>query len=289
MVSGRDFLGPYRLVKIVRAGQHCDVWEATKDPDPKRIAVKVLLKQLIKDRTLVRELRREAEVGVGLKHPSIIDIEEFNFNHELPFLAMELFSSKNLKQDIREQSRRVAFYVTEIITQAAQGLAHLHEKGWVHCDVKPDNFLMSDKGELKLIDFSIAKRNKKGGGLFKGKLKGTRSYMAPEQIRRKSVDGRCDLYSLGCVMYELLAGKPPFTGNSPDELLMKHLRAPPPSLGAANNRVTTEFAELIQKVMSKDREERPPTMYSFLKEFQSLRVYRTGKKPTSPTPEVPTE
>lgn len=286
MVSGRDFLGPYRLVKLVRAGQQTQVWEAIRDPDPNRIAMKVLMRDFVKDREAIAYLKHEATVGKPLKHKNIIDIYEFSNDFEMPFIAMELFNARNLKQDLREQSDRIAHLVPEIIEQAAQALSYLNLKGWIHCDVKPDNFLVKDDGRLKLIDFSIADRPKSGlAQLFakKNKVRGTRSYMSPEQIRGKGVDVRSDIYSFGCVLFELLAGRAPYTAASPDDLLVKHLHAQVPSLLPLNPAVTPEFNELVQKMMSKDREKRPATMDNFLNEFKKIRVYRTGMKPRPPS------
>jgi serine/threonine protein kinase len=280
------------MVKIIRAGQTCDVWEAKKDPDPRRIAVKILLQQHIKKRELITELKHEAAVAATCKHKNVIEIFEFNYDHELPFIAMELYSPTNVKMAMRDNSQLIAHYAAEIIEQAAEGLAHLHAKGWIHCDVKPDNFLIDDNSaEVKLIDFSIAQRAKKGqggggflAGLLGGKttVKGTRSYMAPEQIRAKSLDARADVYSLGCVMFELLAGKPPYSGANPDDLLMKHLRSSIPSIVTANERVTPEFATLVQRMMAKDPAKRLHSMYDVLTELRKVRLYRTGMKPPAP-------
>ncbi len=293
MVSGRDFLGPYRLVRLIRVGQHTQVWEAIRDPEPDRIAVKVLLQDELKNREAIGYLRHEAEVAKSLKHPNIIKVFEFNDSHERPFVAMELFLARNLKQDIREQSERVAHLVPEIIEQAAKALAALHEAKWIHCDVKPDNFLVSDTGEVRVIDFAIAQRPSRTSLVqilgFRSKVKGTRSYMSPEQIRGKGLDARSDIYSFGCVLFELLSGKPPFSGSTPDELLTKHLRASIPSLAPLNDAVTPEFNELVQQMLAKDRENRPESMGRFLKQFHAMRVYRTGMKPKPPAPEPSSE
>lgn len=278
------------MVKIIRAGNTCDVWEAKKDPDPRRIAVKILVSKHIKNRELINELRHEGEVAATCKHKNVIEIYEFNYDHELPFIAMELYSATNVKMALRDHSQLVAHYIAEVFEQAAEGLGHLHGKGWIHCDVKPDNFLINlEDAQVKLIDFSIAQRANRGQGGFLGgllggktKVKGTRSYMSPEQIRAKSLDARADVYSLGCVMFELLAGKPPYSGSNPDDLLMKHLRSSVPNVVAANEAVTPEIAGLIQQMMAKDREKRPRTMYDVLKSLKDIRVYRTGMKPPAP-------
>ena len=115
--------------------------------------------------------------------------------------------------------------------------------------------------------------------LFKKKpksLRGTRSYMAPEQIRRRPADLRMDIYSFGCVLFELLARRPPFSAPNPDELLNKHLKATPPFLQAANNRASTEFSNLIMRMMAKDPEKRPASIADFLVEFGKCQVYKAG-------------
>jgi serine/threonine protein kinase len=162
----------------------------------------------------------------------------------------------------------------------------MHEAGWIHRDVKPDNFLVADDGTLKLIDFAISAKQKSGlSAMFsfgKKVVQGTRSYMSPEQIRTQNLDGRADLYSFGCVVFELLSGKPPFTGTNADELLNKHLTAAIPNVQVQNDNVTPEFAEVLKRMMAKRREDRPASMWEFLKEFRSTRVFKILPKPPKP-------
>ncbi len=288
MVAGRDFLGPYRLVRLIRAGQSSQVWEAIKDPSPDRIAVKVLLPEQAKNKDEIEQLRHEAEVGVPLEHPYVIEIYEFNQKYELPFVAMQLFNARNLKQELREKPDHVAFHAVEIIRRCAEGLSYLHDQGWVHCDIKPDNYLVRSD-EVKLIDFSIAQRLKKKGigslfsGLGKSKIRGTRSYMSPEQIRGNAMGVTSDIYSFGCMLFEIFAHRPPFAGNDPNDLLNKHLRAQPPVLSAANNHITTDFSDLIIRMLSKDASKRPQTMAEFLGAFRKVMVYRPGLRPEEPS------
>ena len=140
---------------------------------------------------------------------------------------------------------------------------------------------------MKLIDFSIAeKMRKKGGlsGLFGSRkskvIRGTRSYMAPEQIRRQPVDPRSDIYSFGCVIYELMAGRPPFTASTPDELLNKHLYMAPAGLMALSG-ATEELAQLVAKLLAKKPEDRHQSIDDFLYEFKSVGLFRAGKRPTA--------
>jgi serine/threonine protein kinase len=191
---------------------------------------------------------------------------------------LELFSELNIKQALRRGPDSIAFMLDKITVQCAEGLYYLHSQGWVHCDVKPDNFLVSRNGEVKLIDFTIAQKMKTGlAKFFSGKSKnisGTRSYMSPEQIRGKSLDQRSDIYSFGCVLYEMVTGKPPYTGSSPNELLNKHLTASIPSPLVVNDNVTNEYAAIIRSAMAKKPEERPDSMWDLMKILRTTKIFK---------------
>jgi eukaryotic-like serine/threonine-protein kinase len=152
----------------------------------------------------------------------------------------------------------------------------------VHRDIKPDNFLITDDLQMKLIDFALSRRQKKG--IFRmiaprTKVQGTRSYMAPEQIRGEPPDVRADIYGFGCMVHEMACGKPPFTGVSSNDLLNKHLRATPPALEALNQNVTPEFAQLVRKMMAKEPKARPQSMADFMSDFRALRPFKVPPKP----------
>ena len=282
----RDYFGSYRLARLIRVGSSCEVWEAVKDEDASRVALKILVKDQRSNMTEVNVLKHEAEIGKHLNHPNIIKIHSFNIENDTPFLVMELFSALNLKLVLRKGIQPIAYMVPGIIEQAAQALYQMHELGFVHCDVKPDNFLVSETGQVKLIDFAISRKLNQGflASLnpmrwFFRKLQGTRSYMSPEQIRQQSLDARADVYSFGCVLFELVGGKTPFTGDTPDDLLRRHLTAAIPSVQSLNANVTAEFATLIKRMMAKRRDDRPASMWEVLKEFRGTRVFKTIPKP----------
>jgi serine/threonine-protein kinase len=270
---------------MIRSGQTCAVYESRAAHEHERVAIKALLKRHKDNKTQIAHLKHEAEVGKSLKHPNVITIFEFVDKYALPFIVMQLFNARNLKQELRERREHLQYHVRDVILRCALGLQHLHEKGWVHCDVKPDNFLVDDDANVKLIDFSIAKETKKKAGFLSRltsrskSIQGTRSYMSPEQIRGENLDQRSDIYSFGCVCFELLTGRAPFTGTSPDEVLNKHLRSIPPSLQAYNQRVGNDFAALVTRCLSKDPADRPQTMQEFIDAFQAIQIFRAGMKP----------
>jgi eukaryotic-like serine/threonine-protein kinase len=251
----------------------------------------VLRPDLRNNREEIAALKNEFECGKSLKHKNIIKIHEFAVESGAAFVVMEHFEHPNLKLWLREP-QKIAHLSLKIIEQGAEGLFAMHEQGWVHRDVKPDNFLVSNQGVVKLIDFAISVKQKSGLAAifsFGKKIQGTRSYMSPEQIRGKNLDARADLYSFGCVLFELLTGKCPFTGTTADELLAKHLTAPIPSVQVQNDNVTAEFAEVIRKMMAKRPEDRPSSMWEFVKVFRSMRVFKILPKPPKDTtpPEDP--
>ena len=279
MSIGRDFIGPFQLLRMIRSGTTTQVWEALRTGEKERIALKVLMKDYRKDKYEIGQLKHEANVASTLDHENVIKIFGYHDEQGYPLVSMQLFNAKNMKIAMREHRDLMLPNISIIIRKCALGLQHMHDHGWVHCDIKPDNFLTDEHCNLKVIDFSIAVKDKKS--LFGGRpkaIRGTRSYMAPEQIRRKQPTPASDVYGLGCVIFELLSSKTPYTGNSPDALLEKHLSAPIPSLEACSD-ATKEFASLVKKMLAKDPAKRIRTMNEFLHEYKSIQMFRPGKRP----------
>jgi serine/threonine protein kinase len=242
------------------------------------IAIKAVTTKLVNYSEQVGYLRQEFRVGQQVKHPHTIEVYSFDIERGTPFLTMEWFPAPNLKRRIRtkEDRGKLLPLIPTIVDQAADGLGRMHTAGWVHRDIKPENFLVNDAGEVKLIDFGLAQRPT--GWLAKllpkPKIQGTPSYMSPEQIRCGALDQRADVYSFGCVLHELVAGAPPFTGSTQEELFGKHLKAAPPSLEAADNNVTNDFANLVRRCLSKDPAGRPASAQEVLEAFRKMRMYR---------------
>lgn len=284
MTKIRDFLGPYRLARLIRMGSSCQVWEAIKTETNERFALKVLREDFRQNKQEVGYLRSEFEIAKSMNHPNIIKMYDLVLTGNAPFLVLELFSELNMKQALRRGPESIAYMLDKVLAESLEGLFHMHSQGYVHCDVKPDNFLVSRDGHVKLIDFTISHKIKKGlAKFFSGKTKqiqGTRSYMAPEQIRGLPLDARTDIYSFGCVMFEMVTGKLPYTGESPNDLLNKHISAPLPSPLVANDNVTPEFAAVIRSAMAKRPQDRPESMWELLKVVQATKIFK--KQPRIP-------
>lgn len=288
-------VGEYRLFYLIRAGATFEIWAVRHRSENTPYAMKLLKKGSKYSRSTVAELKHEFNVGKGLKHPSVIETMDFGVAKEGAWLRMELFKHLNIKQQLVASKQTPAlknvlsYRMKEILTKAASGVAHMHDKGWVHRDIKPDNFLLSDDNQVRLIDFTIASKPTGGlGKLFGGKSKvqGTYSYLAPDQIRGQGVDPRDDIYSFGCMVHELLSGILPFTANSPNELMQRHLKSRPPSLAVADKNINTDFAAYVQRMLAKDRSHRPQTMKEVMLEMKTQRIFYQTPDPPSASADV---
>jgi eukaryotic-like serine/threonine-protein kinase len=272
-----SYLGRYRLLKVINTSQTTQLWQAYDDGNQRFVGIKTILEKARRDREPVSHLKREFAVGSKIVHDRVIRVYEYGTDRGVPYMAMEWFPSVSMKKRIGLGGDALVAMIPKIALQAAEGLAHFSSLGWVHRDVKPENFLVAEGGDVKLIDFGLAIRAKGFlAKLFatKSKIQGTRSYMSPEQIRGEALDERADVYSLGCTLFELVAGRPPFTGTSSKELLTKHLSSAPPPLESISPAATSEFAQLIRRSMAKRPDERPEGVVEFYNELRVTPVFR---------------
>jgi serine/threonine protein kinase len=267
-------LGPLTLVQQVGVGKHCQIWEAaTKAGD--RVAVKVIVPTAAADPAQRQYLEHELKVAKSLDHPTIIRIDRLSEEGGLPHLVMEYFPHPNLKKQIQAGVGQLAARLHRLVTEIALALDHVHARGWVHRDVKPENVLAGPDGQVKLIDFAIAaKASGFLGRLLGGKTppQGSPSYMSPEQIRGQALDARSDVYSYGCVLFELLAGRPPYSGASTNEILNKHIQAPIPAIDRLNPNATSAAGKLIRHLLAKSPAERPKSMREVLGQLRVVRL-----------------
>jgi serine/threonine protein kinase len=274
-----EVIGGYRLHKLMGSGLTSQVYEAVEIASGRHFAIKMLLPEAIDKPGARDELLHEAEVGLKLEHKFVIKIVKVEKSSKNPYFVMEFFPAGSLK--LRIMHKEEAFLKEHgqfIIKQGATSLAYMNNSGWVHRDVKPENFLVDSAGALRLIDFALAQRISKGGwSLFrkKGPVQGTRTYMSPEQIECKPLDGRADLYSFGATCYEIVTLRPPFRANSTEELFNKHLYEKPVPPQTLNKDVTDQFGDLILKMLAKNRDDRPHNFNQVLIEMQKMRVFRS--------------
>jgi serine/threonine protein kinase len=289
LLSGRwDDLavGPYQILERLGEGGHSHVLKAWDTLRGRVVALKVLRQHLDGHSDLVRQFQAELQAVTRLSHPNIIKTYDAQQDGAISYLAMELVEGMDLERFVREVGPLAVDQACDYIRQAAQGLQHAHQMGLVHRDVKPANlFLLHPPlppppghparrgGEpvVKVIDWGLARcateQNPTAGAVpsstgldvEKGQLIGTADYIAPEQAHDPTlVDIRADIYSLGCTLYYLLAGQPPFHGCSLMQKLLQHQEAEPPSLQHLRPDVPPELEGLIQRMMAKKPEDRFP-------------------------------
>lgn len=282
MGAGEQYISHYRLMRVVMTGQTSQIWEARDDQGGRRVAIKTLLSAFKKDKEHTNYLRHEWSVGQPLDHPRVIKMYELVEQDGVPALAMELFEGVNLKQGLTNIGwEALAPAMPLIVQQMCEGLAYFHKQGWIHRDIKPDNFMCSEAGDVKLIDFALAEKKKSGlARLFGGKTKiqGTRSYMSPEQILGKSLDHRSDIYSLACTIFQLLCGTAPFTGSNPNDVLQKHVNLPAPPLESQNNNISPEFSKALGRALAKKPELRPESVDHLLREIKAVKMFKKTPK-----------
>ena len=284
--SSEDRIGGYRYVRTIHPGATSVVMEVIQEGTQRRYALKQLLASRAEDRDEYRAFMHEAKLGMELRHPNLIRVNEVVKDPHQPYFVMELFTGYHLKLPIARPSiyPLPKTLLHRIIEQSAGALAFMHDKGWVHRDVKPENILFNKSGEVRVIDYALARKISSGLlKLFEGKIprQGTKTYISPEQIRCQSPVPGADIYSFGITCYELVCGRPPFRANSSQELLEKHLSERPIPLTTHNKLVTPEFNDLVIKMIQKRPADRFTNLHEFMTRFRSVRIFSDDPDPTA--------
>lgn len=274
MVSLPTQIGNLTLVRQLGVGKHCQIWEAVDGQSVSPVAVKVIDPEMAHNKTQIQLLEHELAVGRQLSHPGLIRIKNFISDHELPRLVMESFPHPNLKQRLAEGAGQIAPYLHKIAMEISLAVAHMHSRGWVHRDIKPDNILADRSGRVKVIDFAISTRkpNVLRSWLGRQQAQGSPSYMAPEQIRGRCVDPRADIYSLGCTFFELVTGQVPYSASHENDLLNKHISATVPTVRTTVPSFPVAAERLIRRMMAKQPSERPQSMQKVIADIGSFQI-----------------
>ncbi len=257
-------LGDYRIEDVLGQGGMGVVYQAVHPLIGKRAAIKVLKKELCADSHAVQRFIDEARVVNEIGHPNIVDVFAFG---DMPdgrsYLVMELLKGETM----RARAARKPLEMTEIaavLKPLARALEAAHEKGIIHRDLKPDNvFFVDMRGEgpmVKLLDFGIAKLARRDARVERtatGTMMGTPQYIAPEQARGYAIDHRVDIYSLGCITFELLTGRPPFVADNAMDMVAKHLLEPAPRPSSVAENIPPELDDFVLAMMLKDAAQRP--------------------------------
>jgi len=252
-------LGPYRILQVLGTGGMGVVFRA-EDPALRRpVALKAMLPSLACSDSAKERFFREARAAAALKHPHIVTIFQVGEDRGAPYLAMEYLEGEPLDRRLKRQPPVSIAEVLRIGREVAEGLSCAHAKGLIHRDIKPANiWLEGDKGLAKILDFGLARALDDQTHLTQsGAIVGTPAYMAPEQACGQAVDPRCDLFSLGCVLYRLTTGRLPFQGDNTLNLLSALANDTPPEPASLNPAIPPELNDLVVKLLAKKPEDRP--------------------------------
>ena len=251
-------LGPFLIFEEIGVGGMGVVYRARYEKNGTEVALKVLAPELVADPKIEKRFIRETDILKKLRHPNVVRLFGAGKSKTQRFYAMELVEGGTLDSILKRRGTLTWEETVAYSMQIAKALEHAHNAGIVHRDLKPGNLLVGDDGELKLSDFGIARDTQATALTQAGKTVGTMNYMAPEQISgAQPISLRTDLYALGCVMFQMLSGSPPFRSENQAELLFKHLDEMPPSIHDLNPDVPVPLGNLINDLLAKHPDDRP--------------------------------
>ncbi|MDQ3755199.1 MAG: serine/threonine protein kinase, partial [Acidobacteriota bacterium] len=277
-VVGRA-LGHYQILARLGAGGMGEVYLARDERLGRQIALKLLPSQFTKDQERLRRFQQEARAASALNHPNILTIHEIGEADGHHFLATELIEGETLRAQLKRAPMKIG-EALDVAAQCASALAAAHAAGIVHRDIKPENIMVRRDGYVKVLDFGLAKLTERPDvdsedstlvNTGAGVVMGTPAYMSPEQARGQKVDACTDLWSLGVVLYEMVGGRVPFTGETASDVISLILRDEPLPLTRIAPEVPTELEWIVKKALRKDPEERYQTAKELLTDLKNLK------------------
>jgi serine/threonine-protein kinase len=277
----------YRLLTCIGSGGMAVVYEGMDMLLERRVAVKVLRQRFASDPEFLERFQREARAAANLDHPNIVTVFDVGKDDGHHYIVMEYVDGRDLKTIIRQEGRLSVAEALDITAQVASGVGHAHKAGVIHRDIKPQNVLVTPAGRAKVVDFGIARALSESGLTDSDTVWGSPIYFAPEQAAGDPPTPASDVYSIGVMMYEMLAGSPPFQAESPTALAMKHLREEPPPLTVHNSQVPPRLEWIVRKLLSKEPSARYRTaeqLVHVLEEYRLQVEQPTGWQPVTDSP-----
>ncbi|MDD4801615.1 MAG: protein kinase [Syntrophomonas sp.] len=269
-MNGTILGGRYELIEIIGEGGMSTVYKARDAVLDRIVAVKILKDEFSKDKSFVEKFKTEALSAARISHPNIVNIYDVGQENDIYYIVMELVDGRTLKDMIRSQAPFSIEKAIDIAIMVCDGVHHAHEKGIIHRDIKPHNILITEHGMVKVADFGIARAVSNGTITYGNNIVGSVHYFSPEQARGDAINRTTDIYSIGCVIYEMVTGKVPFDADSPITIALRHIHDDPVSPRTINNEVPPALEAIIDKSMAKDPAQRFPTALELRNELLNM-------------------
>ncbi len=269
----------YRLVEMVGSGGMAVVFKGVDTLLHRPVAIKILREAYADDDTFLSRFQQEARSAARLDHPNVVTVYDVGRDGDRHYIVMEHVDGEDLKTCIRRKGRLTVAEAVDIATQVAAGVGHAHKAGIIHCDVKPQNVLLTEDGTAKVADFGIARALSESGLTDSDVVWGSPLYLAPEQAAGERPTPASDVYSIGVTLYEMLAGVPPFQAEKPAALALMHVQDDPPPLSEYNAYVPSQLEWIVRKLLSKEPSARYRTAEQLalvLREYQARVSQATG-------------
>jgi serine/threonine protein kinase len=283
------FNGRYQLLELVGSGGMAPVYRGLDMLLQRQVAVKVLREGFASDPAFLARFQREARAAARLDHPNVVTVYDVGQDGIRHYIVMEYVDGQDLKTWIRRKGRLDVQETLDLIIQICAGVGHAHKAGIIHCDIKPQNVLVTKDIRAKVTDFGIARALSESGITESDTVWGSPLYFSPEQAAGEPPAPSSDVYSIGITMYEMLAGSPPFQAEKPTALALMHMREEPPSLVVQNPHVPPQLEWIIRKTLSKEpsaRYRNAEQLGHILEEYRRQSEQLTGYQPavTPPPP-----
>ena len=276
--AGSTFAGRYRIIKELGRGGMGTVYEVQDKDVNEKIAIKVLNLDVSIDATTTDRFRNEIIIASKITHPNVCRLYDFKQDAGLSYITMEYVPGEDLKSMINNEGQLSVKKTLDIARQICEGLSAAHRLGIVHRDLKPQNIRVNRHGEVRIMDFGLARSIEAKGITDTGTLIGTPEYMSPEQAIGGEADRRADIYSLGVILFEMLTGTLPFEGETAASLALKHKTEPPPNPRVMNSKIPEELNALILKCLEKSRKTRFQDVEEILAELKKIEAHLTSPK-----------
>jgi serine/threonine-protein kinase len=263
-----DSVGQYTIEEPCGEGGMARVFKATA-PDGDVVALKFVRPEFAVEEMFLKRFAREVDTAVRVVHPHVVPVLDSGEHEGVPYMAQPFITGGSLKEKIQAEGPQELSYTVDLCLQVAKGLRALHEHNLIHRDLKPANILLDERGSAFVADFGLAKDLDASLLTKPGQAMGTIDYMAPEQIRGEKVSPAADVYALGCVMYECVAGEPPFAEYSGMAVAWGHLQDEPPDPCAKRPDAPKDLSWAITRALEKDASERPSTPTAYARMVQA--------------------